>query len=215
MTEKIELLIDEAVAAGHIIRLQEQPLGTRPNWDEAHMHMAIGVAPRASCHNVRAGAVITDVNNQVLATGYNGAPGPIKRNCLETGCRKSNEGLDYHKSLNSGYCVGVHAEKNAAGHLNKKETSGITVYNTVFPCHTCAKDLLPYGLSRFVFKRGYSPKEFPQTLALFEEAGVEISQLDLSPQRDMDIRYNHPDVLFDVWSAAERAAVLDILGIEE
>jgi dCMP deaminase len=184
--------------------LEENPLGTRPNWDEYLMHIAIGIASRAACHYVRAGTIIVTPDHKIIGTGYNGAPSLIKKNCLETGCRKKNKGLDYHESLNSGACLNVHAEMNAAGHLTKIGNNSIEVYNTIFPCHTCAKNLLSYNPKRIIFKRAYSEKELPSTLDLFEEAGVEVYQLDLSPERDMDIRYNHPNVQFDVWSIEEK-----------
>jgi deoxycytidylate deaminase len=41
------------------------------------MHQAIGLATRASCHNVYSGTALT-INNEIAATGYNGAPSAIK-----------------------------------------------------------------------------------------------------------------------------------------
>ena len=189
--------------------IKEGELGTRPSWDEYMMHTAIGFASRAACHNVRAGTVIATLDHKIIGTGYNGAPSLIKKNCLETGCRKKNKGLDYHKSLNSGECLNVHAEMNAIGHLTKIGNKGINVYNTIFPCHTCAKNLLPYGPKKIIFKRAYSENEMLTTLDLLGEAGVEVYRLDLSPERDMDIRYNHSNVMFDVWSPEEKQRILD------
>lgn len=190
--------LDEEIRNGRIKVIQEGDLGSRPSWDEYMMHIAIGCASRATCYNVHAGAVAAS-NNQVLSTGYNGAPSAIEKNCIETGCRKGLKGLDYESSLNSNSCIGIHAEMNAVGHLVKRNSSDLVLYNTIFPCHRCAKDLLPYNLKRFIFKRNYSEKELKSTLDLFEEAGVEVCQLDLSLERDMDIRYNQGDVKFGVW----------------
>lgn len=177
--------------------LKENPLGTRPDWNEYFMHTAIGIASRASCHHVHAGTVIVS-NNQIISTGYNGAPAKIKNNCLITGCRKELKGLKYEESLGSGECIGVHSEMNALGHLTKLAAKKITVYITIFPCHTCAKNLLAYDVEKIVFKKLYSEKELPQTLDLLEEAGIEVYQLDLSKERDMDIRYNRK-AKFGVW----------------
>lgn len=191
--------------------ISEGKLGTRPNWDEYIMHLAIGVSSRSSCKHVHSGTIITSTNHEVLATGYNGAPSKIKNNCLVTGCRKELKGLEYQTSLGSGECIGVHSEMNALRHLSKREEGQLIVYNTIFPCHTCAKDLLSYNLVKIIFKRFYSEKELPTTLEHLEEAGVQVCQLDLSPERDMDIRYNHEDAFFGVWSDEERKRINEIL----
>ena len=189
--------------------IKEGGLGERPSWDEYGMKFAIDASSRSSCWNVRAGSVIT-LDNQIIATGYNGAPGAIKKNCLESGCRKSLKGLDYHESLGCGECIGIHSEMNAVGHLSKRGMSKLVLYNTIFPCHTCAKDILPYNFQKIFFKRMYSEKEAKSTLELLEEAGIEIYQLDLSPERVLDIEFNHPNVKFDVWSPEEKERIKNI-----
>jgi len=177
--------------------MKEGDLGSRPSWHEYFMHLAIGVSSRATCHHVQAGTVITS-DNHILSTGYNGAPPPIENNCLVTGCRKELKGLKYEESLGSGECIGVHSEMNALGHLNKTDIKNITVYMTIFPCHTCAKNLLAYNVKRIFFKSLYSEKELKSTMDLFQEAGVDVYQLNLSKQRDVDIRKGR-NVKFGVW----------------
>ncbi|MEM0465688.1 MAG: deaminase [Candidatus Pacearchaeota archaeon] len=177
--------------------LKENPLGTRPDWNEYFMHIAISVASRASCFNVHAGTVIVS-NNQIISTGYNGAPPRIRDNCLKTGCRKELKGLLYEESLGSGECVGVHSEMNALNHLTKLGAKNISVYTTIFPCHTCAKNLLSFDVEKIVFKKLYSEKEIISTLDMLDEASINIYQLDLSKERDMDIRYNRK-AIYGVW----------------
>jgi dCMP deaminase len=177
--------------------LKEGEIGSRPNWDEYFMHLAIGISSRATCHNVQAGTVIIS-DNQIVGTGYNGAPSKIKNNCLITGCRKELKGLLYENSLGSGECIGVHSEMNALGHLTKLNNKKISVYVTVFPCHSCAKNLLSYDLDKVVFKKLYSEKEMKSTMDLFEESGVNVYQLDLSRARYDDIA-NGKKVKFGVW----------------
>lgn len=189
----------------------ERAIGTRPNWDEYIMHLAIGVSSRASCHHVHSGTVITSASHEILATGYNGAGSKIKNNCLVTGCRKELKGLEYQTSLGSGECIGVHSELNALRHLSKREEGQLIIYNTIFPCHTCAKNLTSYDFAKLFFKRFYHQEELPKTLDLLEEAHIEIFQLDLSPERDMDIRYNHAQAFFGVWSDEERQRINEIL----
>jgi len=183
--------------------IKQGELGTRPSWDEYFMHAAIGIASRASCHNVHSGTVIAS-NNQIIATGYNGAPSKIKDNCLITGCRKKLKGLNYEETLGACACIGVHSEMNALGHLSKRGAKNIILYTTIFPCYVCAKNILAYDIKKIVFKKPYSDKELKPTLDLLEEADVEIFQLDISPERDKDIQFNKREAVFDVWSNEEK-----------
>ena len=191
--------------------LSEGVLGTRPSWDEYFMKMAIAVSSRASCHNVHSGSVVTH-NNRVRSTGYNGAAPQIEYTCLEAGCRKEKKGLDYKDSLNSGECIGIHSEMNALGNLPKEEVSRLSLYTTIMPCHTCAKNLLPYNVERVVFKSFYSDDEIGSTLDLFQEAGVRIFRLDLSPERCVDIDLNPVEATFSVWTPEERRRISKMLG---
>jgi dCMP deaminase len=195
----------------HIIVIPEGELGTRPSWDEYMMHLAIGVASRSSCKHVHSGTVITSASHEILATGYNGAGSLIKKNCLETGCRKELKGLVYETSLGSGECIGVHSEINAGNHLSKRDESDLFIYNTIFPCHTCTKNFFSRNLKRVIFKRPYHENEMISTLEHLSEAGIEVCQLDLSPERDMDIRYNHSYAFFGVWSDKEKERIKRII----
>lgn len=193
-----------------IIIINEKDSGSRPSWDEYFMKIAIGVSSRASCHNVHSGSVVT-YNNRILATGYNGAAPPIESSCLVTGCRKSAKGLDYEESLNSGECIGVHSEMNALGKLSKEETKNLHLYTTIMPCHTCAKNMLPYGVKNVTFKSFYSDDEITSTMDLLEEAGVVVRRLDLTPERCIDIDLNPIEARFSVWTPHERGRISSLL----
>ncbi len=182
--------------------LKESPLGTRPNWDEIFMSEAIKSSRRSSCWFVSSGSKIV-YDNQIVASGYNGASSRHEKNCLENGCAKENKGLDYEESLNSGECIGIHSEMNAAGHLNKNNSEGLTLYTTIFPCGNCGKNLEPYGIERIVFKKNYSDKEFERTLKKFLDLGIEVNQLDLSLKRYWEIDIHRKWNKFDVWSDEE------------
>lgn len=196
--------------------IKEKPLGTRPSWDEHGMLHAIASATRASCNHVRSGSAFA-LNHGIIGTGYNGAPSKIEHNCLETGCRKENKGLVYLDSLGSGECIGIHSEKNSLRYsgINSRysgtDNSGeIVLYNSLCPCHTCAKDVIPY-VNRVVFKRFYSEDELESTKDIFDEAKIEVCQLDLSPERFLDIYFNQSDVYFDMWSEEEKERIRDSL----
>jgi len=186
-----------------IKELQESSLGQRPSWDEYFMLMAIVSGTRSSCRHVRAGSIIVDPKNQVLGAGYNGAPSQYE-NCLDVGCRKEAKGLVYGESLDSGECVGIHSEMNAVGHLTKIDERKKTLYTTVFPCHGCAKNLLPYNLGRVVFRSVYDEGDMEKALARFEGARVPVDRLNLSPERVVDILFAQPEVDFDIFSSEEK-----------
>jgi len=192
--------------------IKEAELGKRPEWDEYFMKCALDIASRASCYNVHAGCVIV-FNKRILGTGYNGAPPGIK-NCLDYGeCFKEKRtGRKYEETLNTGNCIGVHAEMNALAHVNGIFNKGCTIYMSIFPCMSCAKTLISYEIKRIVFKRTYDEKETLRALKLFDEAGVEICRLDLSPERYIDLSFGGNNVKFGVWNPEEKERMKTLLS---
>jgi deoxycytidylate deaminase len=170
----------------------------RISWDEYFMSMAILASTRSSCWHVRAGSVIV-LDKRIIGTGYNGAPGGIKNNCLETGCRKEKIGLNYKDSLNTGSCIGVHAEMNALANISIDIHKGATLYTTIFPCPSCAKNLIAYNIKRVVYKKEYDPKESSRSKALFKEAGVILERLDLTEEELKRYIFNQTKVDFDIF----------------
>jgi len=197
---------------GLIINVSEGEIGTRPSWEEYFMAIAIDVASRSSCKYVNAGCVISDPsNNIIIGSGYNGAASGFD-NCLDVGCQKDALGLVYEESLNSGNCEGVHAEMNAVGNLTKRDNDkGINVTNTIFPCHTCAKNLKPYGLQKILFKGVYSTDEFESTVRYLKKGNVRVERLNMSPERWFDIGTRWlPTLKFGVWEPEERERILEM-----
>ena len=167
------------------------------------MAMAVLASTRASCKHVRAGAVIV-LDKRIIGTGYNGTPVGVKDNCLDANCRKENLGFNYKDSLNTGKCIGVHAEMNALANLSREIHKGATLYITVFPCPACAKNLLAYNIKRVVYKREYDKEESELSMKLFKEAGVEVEQLDLDPEKLKKFLFDQDNVDFDVFSGEEK-----------
>jgi dCMP deaminase len=179
----------------------------RPNWDEYFMTMAIVASTRSTCHNVRAGCVIV-LDKRIIGTGYNGAPSGMK-NCFELGdCKKKILGLEYKNSLNSGTCIGVHAEMNALANLSRLTHKGGIVYATIFPCVSCAKNLLAYNISRVVYKNEYDSKEFETSKKMLKEAGVIVEKLDIKPERVIEILFNNKASHFNVFSEEDKKRIL-------
>jgi dCMP deaminase len=182
--------------------IKEESIGTRPTWDETFMSLAIQNSSRSSCWFIRAGSTFVQ-DNQVMSSGYNGASAKYEKNCLEVGCAKENNGLKYEESLNSGQCIGIHSEMNGLGHLSKMNPNKMTLYTTIFPCSTCAKNLEPYPIGRIVFKKKYLDGEFDNNLHRLERLGIQVDQLDLSLRRFWDISVYRKWKKRDIWTDEE------------
>ncbi|ENO12070.1 deoxycytidylate deaminase [Thermoplasmatales archaeon SCGC AB-539-C06] len=176
---------------------------SRPDWDEYFMAMAALASTRSSCKHVRAGCVIV-LDKRIIGTGYNGAPVGINQNCLDLNCRKEQEGLKYKDSLNTGKCIGVHAEMNALANLSREIHKGATLYTTIFPCPACAKNLLAYNIKKVVYKKEYEKEESELSMRLFKEAGIEIKKLDLNIKKINEFLSSQNKVDFDAFSEEER-----------
>ena len=130
----------------------------RISWVEYYLSMAEVVSRRATCLRRRYGAILVDQYNQIISTGYNGAP----RNCLDclekgTCWRKEHNipsGQDYDK------CLAVHAETNALLQAGKRAKGAILYLygydvekNTSIaplPCISCARMLVNAGVDIIV-----------------------------------------------------------------
>ena len=197
--------------------IKEGELGSRPTWDESHMSNAITISRRASCYKVHAGSVfVKSTNNRLVGTGYNGAPSNAE-SCLEMGgCYKEiMTGENYEDTMNSGMCRGIHGEKNALKNLIQAvDISELTLYTTIFPCNSCAKDIS--GIDKLVFKAPYDGREFESALGMLLETGTRIYQLDISPVRRVDIEINHPNVVHSVWhSERDKKQIAEINAVLE
>lgn len=116
-------------------------LNQRPSWDEYFQEIAKAVSLRSSCPRASVGAVITNANNRILATGYNGAPSS-QLECLSVGCLMSD-----------GHCQrAIHAEVNAVTHSNNQSLLGSKLYlyssrGDTEPCRECKKVLQAAGVT--------------------------------------------------------------------
>ena len=116
---------------------------------ETFMRLAEVVAVRGTCIRLAVGAVVVDSLEQVVSTGYNGAPRGEKH-CLEAGCEL--EALDDGKTQ---HCVrGVHAEVNALLQAGQKARGG-ALYVTHRPCRRCWNVILNSGVQTVYFRSDY------------------------------------------------------------
>ena len=126
-----------------------------------YLDIAETVLERSTCSRKHYGAIIVR-NDEIIATGYNGAPrGRI--NCTDLGyCLRQKLGIPSGQRYE--LCRSVHAEANAIISAARKETLGGTLYLVgrdvesgklhpdPQPCAMCRKLILNAGLSKVVMR---------------------------------------------------------------
>jgi len=123
----------------------------RMSKDSVYLSIAESLSTRSTCLDKRVGCVITNKQNEIIATGYNGASRGIEH-CIDLGyCKKE-------KSGNPNDCPSAHAEQNAL--LQCKVPEQIhTVYVTLSPCIACVRLLMNTPCKRIVFRKKHKHKE--------------------------------------------------------
>ena len=143
----------------------------RPSWDEYFMEVANAIAKRATCDRGRSGCVIAR-ENQILATGYVGAPSGLPH-CDEVGHQLKK--LIHDDGSITQHCVRtVHAEQNAICQAARRGVSieGATLYCRMTPCRTCAMMIINCGIVRVVCERRYH--DGAESEAMFRQVGIKI-----------------------------------------
>lgn len=116
-------------------------MSERISRDTYFMVLAQATSLRSTCPRRSVGCVLTDVDNHIVASGYNGAP-KGHQHCLDVGCLMHN-----------GVCLRtVHAELNAFLQCKTVPTS---MYTTDQPCIVCYKAAINSGVQRIVYLRPY------------------------------------------------------------
>ena len=142
---------------------------TRPTWDEYFMEVCNAIAKRATCDRGRSGCVIAK-DNQILATGYVGAPSGLPH-CDEVGHQMKK--LIHEDGTVTQHCVRtVHAEQNAICQAARRGAAiqGSTLYCRMTPCRTCAMMIINCGIVRVVAERRYH--DGAESEEMFRCAGV-------------------------------------------
>jgi len=141
----------------------------RPSWDEYFMEVVNAIAKRATCDRGRSGCVIAR-DNQILATGYVGAPAGLPH-CDEAGHQLKQ--MVHEDGAMTTHCVRtVHAEQNAICQAAKNGVAikGATLYCRMTPCRTCAMMIINCGIVRVMCERKYHAGS--ESEAMFKTAGI-------------------------------------------
>ncbi|HKL17055.1 MAG TPA: deaminase [Patescibacteria group bacterium] len=160
----------------------------RPCKENYYLNIAEAVSKRGTCLRRNYGAVIVK-NDEIIATGYNGAPRG-KDNCIDLGiCYRENEniksGTQYEK------CRSVHAEMNAIISAARKDMLNSTLYlvgieskndskyvpNTK-PCLICQRLIINAGIKKVVVRLNENK---------FKEIKVENIKIPISNNKNQKI----------------------------
>jgi dCMP deaminase len=126
-----------------------------------YLDVAESTLKRSTCLRRKYGAVIVK-NDEIVSTGYNGAPRGWK-NCDETGdCMRNRLGVK--SGERSELCRAVHADMNAIISASRKDMIGATFYlvgqqadgtllEDTCPCDICKRNIINAGIATIVIRR--------------------------------------------------------------
>ena len=130
--------------------------------DNYYLDIAETVIGRATCLRRCYGAIIVK-NDEIISTGYNGAPRG-RRNCVDLG-RCAREAMQVPRGERYELCRSVHAEANAIISAARRDMVGGTLYlvgrdaqtgellGDATSCSMCRRLIINAGLERVVIRR--------------------------------------------------------------
>jgi dCMP deaminase len=135
----------------------------RKDKDNYYLDIAETVMERSTCLRRKYGAIIV-LNDEIIATGYNGAPRG-RKNCDDMDfCAR--ESLNIPSGERYELCRSVHAEANAIISAARRDMIGATLYLTgieaktgdymegTTPCTMCRRLIINAGISKVVCRTG-------------------------------------------------------------
>ena len=126
-----------------------------------YLDLAEAALERSTCLRRKWGAVIVK-DDEILSTGYNGAPRG-RKNCTDLG-KCIREELKIPRGERYELCRSVHAEQNAIISASRKDMIGATIYEVgvdaktgayvenAMPCAMCKRFIINSGITRMVFR---------------------------------------------------------------
>lgn len=138
-------------------------MGERLSKEFYYLGIADSVGERSTCLRRKYGAIIVR-NDEIISTGYNGAPRG-RKNCVDLGScerelRKIPPGERYE------LCRSVHAEANAIISAPRRDMIGATLFllgrdakngellESSMPCSMCKRLIINAGIERVVMQSG-------------------------------------------------------------
>jgi len=135
----------------------------RKDKENYYLDIADTVSERSTCLRRNYGAIIV-LNDEIIATGYNGAPRG-RKNCLDLQkCLRDELGIPSFERYE--LCRSVHAEANAIISASRRDMIGATLYLTgrnaktgellsdTISCFMCRRLIINSGIERTVCRTG-------------------------------------------------------------
>ena len=126
-----------------------------------YLDIAETVLERSTCLRRCYGAIIVN-NDEIVSTGYNGAPRG-RKNCMDLGCC-TREAMRVPSGERYELCRSVHAEMHAIISAARRDTLGATLYlagreaktgellHAATSCAMCRRLLITAGIERVVIR---------------------------------------------------------------
>ena len=156
-----------------------------------YLDIAQTVLERSTCLRRCYGAIIVQ-NDEIVATGYNGAPRG-RKNCSDLGyCMR--EKLQLPRGEHYELCRSVHAEANAIISASRRECIGATIYlvgkeastgkilGDATSCSMCRRMIINAGIERVVIRKTETEFSIVPVRQWIEEDDS-IADLDYIPQK--------------------------------
>ena len=135
-----------------------------PRTDKINYYLDIAdtVAKRSTCLRRHYGAIIVR-NDEIISTGYNGAPRG-RKNCIDLGrCLRNELGVPSGERYE--LCRSVHAEANAIISASRRDMIGSTLYlvgreangelyEDAMCCSMCKRQIINAGIDKVVIRTG-------------------------------------------------------------
>ena len=134
---------------------------TRTDKINYYLDIAETVAERGTCLRRNFGAIIV-CNDEIVSTGYNGAPRG-RANCMDLGvCIREKLGIPRGERYE--ICRSVHAEANAIISASRKEMLGATLYlagkdaktgeyvENSSSCSMCKRQIINAGITQVIIR---------------------------------------------------------------
>ena len=137
-------------------------MDNRTSKQNYYLDIAESVLERSTCLRRKYGAIIVR-NDEIISTGYNGAPRG-RRNCSDLG-RCTRESLNIPSGERYELCRSVHAEANAIISASRRDMVGGTLYlvgrdartgdllHDATSCLMCRRMVINAGLEKVVIRR--------------------------------------------------------------
>ncbi len=141
----------------------QKGMDNRTSKQNYYLDIADSVLERSTCLRRKYGAIIVR-NDEIISTGYNGAPRG-RRNCSDLGvCTR--ETLHIPSGERYELCRSVHAEANAIISASRRDCRGATLYlsgedvdtgailSDTTPCFMCRRLIINAGISNVICRTG-------------------------------------------------------------